>query len=102
VLLAPALWPETFSFVVREGLLAEVWVVASDLGVMRELIRSGENGQLVAPGDVEAWTSTLRQIARARPSAEAPPALTFQPMTPKEHGRAINAMYQEVLEAAPA
>lgn len=38
-------------------------VVASDLPVLREVLREGENALLVGPDDVEEWTSAIRRLA---------------------------------------
>jgi glycosyltransferase involved in cell wall biosynthesis len=37
-------------------------IVASDLGVLREILTDGENAILVAPNDVDAWVEAIRNI----------------------------------------
>jgi glycosyltransferase involved in cell wall biosynthesis len=51
VLVVPSLWWETFCLTIREGLMAGVPVVASDLGAMREALDGEEHGLLFRPGD---------------------------------------------------
>jgi glycosyltransferase involved in cell wall biosynthesis len=63
VLLMPALWHETYSFVIREAVLAGVPVISADMGGMRAAIEDGVNGLLLPPGDVEAWATAIRRLA---------------------------------------
>lgn len=47
VLLFPSQWPESFGLTVREALVRNKWVIATDLGGQAEAITSGENGTLI-------------------------------------------------------
>lgn len=49
-----------------ESMAAGVPVLAADLRVTRELIVSGEDGLLVAPGQTRAWTAALHQLLSDR------------------------------------
>lgn len=106
VLLIPTLWPETFSFVAREALLAGLWVLAADLGVMPELIQPGRNGELLPPRDAPAWTAALeRAAARLSSANEGPPDapapdLSFAPLTHAEYAAQMEMLY--VSAGAPA
>ena len=40
---------------------------ASRIGNLAEIVQDGENGQLVAPGDIEEWSRVLTDLAH-RPS----------------------------------
>lgn len=62
VVLAPQLGGESFGIVVAEAMAAGAAVVASDLPAFRRLLRDGECGVLVPPGDVGAWTSSLCEL----------------------------------------
>ncbi len=50
-LVVPSLWFEAFCLTLREGFLAGVPVIASDLGAMAEGIEDGATGLLFRPGD---------------------------------------------------
>ncbi len=54
-----------------EAMAAGLPVVASDLPAIREVIRDGENGVLVAPGDPEALAAGLRRVLSDPALAEA-------------------------------
>jgi glycosyltransferase involved in cell wall biosynthesis len=63
VLVVPSRWHETYSLVAREALLAGVPVIASALGALPEVVRHGDNGLLVPPGDAQALTEALERAA---------------------------------------
>lgn len=62
ILVVPSLWWETFCLTLREGLLAGVPVVASDLGAMREALDGEQNGLLFNPGDAEDLAGKLQAL----------------------------------------
>ena len=62
VLVVPSLWHETYCFTAREGIAAGVPVIASAMGALTELIDSGRNGLLLAPGDVAAWRAAIQRL----------------------------------------
>jgi len=63
VLLAPSRWKETFGLAVREALIRDIWVIASDGGGLAEDIRQGVNGNVLPfPPTVEA----LRKAVEGR------------------------------------
>ena len=47
VLLFPSQWKESFGLTVREALLRDVWVIATDAGGAAEDLRDGENATLI-------------------------------------------------------
>lgn len=53
---------EPFGRVVVEGMLARRPVIASDAGGVREIIRHGETGWLVPPGDPAALAAAVQQV----------------------------------------
>ena len=63
LLLMPALWHETYSFVTREAILAGVPLISADIGGMRAAIDNGVNGLLLPPGDVDAWAMAIHRFA---------------------------------------
>ncbi len=66
----PSLWAEPFGIVAAEGLMRGTAVVASDSGGLAEIVRHGETGLLVPPGDVDALAATLLAPLRDRALAE--------------------------------
>ncbi|MEM6392363.1 MAG: glycosyltransferase family 4 protein [Planctomycetota bacterium] len=54
--------PEPFGRVIVEGMLAGRPVVASRAGGAAEIVRDGETGLLVEPGDAEALAGALRRL----------------------------------------
>lgn len=69
VVLHTAVEAEPFGRVVVEGMLAGRPVVASDDGGVREILRAGESGWLVPPGDPAALAAAVRDVL-AMPAAE--------------------------------
>ena len=51
VLLFPSQWKESFGLTVREALLRDVWVIATDAGGAAEDITPGENGTVLPLSD---------------------------------------------------
>lgn len=47
VLVAPSIWPESFGLVTREAIMAGVWVIASDMGAIADIIINDSNGNVV-------------------------------------------------------
>lgn len=48
--------------VLSEAGAAEMPLVATDVGAVKEIVRDGVTGRLIAPGDVEALADALRQL----------------------------------------
>ncbi|MDQ7041458.1 MAG: glycosyltransferase family 4 protein [Rhodothermus sp.] len=67
--------PEPFGRVIVEGMLARRPVIATRGGGAVEIVRDGETGLLVPPGDVQALAAAIRHLldhpAQARQLAEA-------------------------------
>lgn len=66
VLAAPALWHEAFGLTVREALAAGRPVLVSRVGGLQDAVADGEQGYVLPPGDVPAWTAALRHLAATR------------------------------------
>ncbi|MEO6708597.1 MAG: glycosyltransferase, partial [Planctomycetota bacterium] len=62
VLVVPSIWWENAPFVIREAFAASRPVVASDTPALRESVRDGVDGLLVAPGDVAALCAALQRL----------------------------------------
>lgn len=63
-LVVPSLWLETGPLVVLEAQAAGLFILGSDRGGIAELVRNGEDGLLLPPRDVSAWTSAIENLAR--------------------------------------
>jgi glycosyltransferase involved in cell wall biosynthesis len=62
ILVVPSVWWESFCLTIREGLLAGVAVVASDLGAMREALDGERNGLLFRAGDPDDLAKKLARL----------------------------------------
>ncbi len=60
----PSLCHENSPTIIYESLQSGVPVIASDIGGVGELVRHGDNGLLVPPGDVAAWTQAIESFAQ--------------------------------------
>lgn len=60
ILLVPSTWCEAWGRVVSEAHISSIPVIASNIGGLPEAV--GPGGVLVPPGDVEAWSQTLRDM----------------------------------------
>lgn len=59
---APSTRNESFGMILLEALSSNLAIVASDLPGYREVLRGGEDGLLVAPGDAPAWADGLARL----------------------------------------
>ncbi len=66
----PSLWDEPFGNVTTEAMARGTAVVASDMGGQSDLVRDGETGYLVPPGDVDELSDRLGSIVDDRAVAE--------------------------------
>lgn len=64
VLVTPSLWHENTPFTVLEARMAGLPILASDLGGIAEVVRSGESGLLFAAGDVPAARAACAELVR--------------------------------------
>jgi glycosyltransferase involved in cell wall biosynthesis len=103
VLLIPALWPETFSIVTREAVLAGLPVLASRMGGIPDAIEHNVNGILLPPGDVRAWAEAMGRVAQNGNLVAALQRAQLQrgPLKSMEqHAAEIKEMYAEALAAS--
>ena len=62
VLLFPSQWKESFGLTVREALIRDVWVIATDSGGTVEDIIPGVNGQIFARNDIDGFKQAIIDI----------------------------------------
>lgn len=68
---APSLEPEAFGRTAVEPQIMGRPVLASDHGAFCETVIAGETGQLLAPGDIEAWQAGLAKLLALSPKDRA-------------------------------
>ena len=66
----PSIWAEPFGIVAAESMMTGTAVVASNSGGLRDIVRSGETGLLVEPGDSSTMGAALTQLLSNRDTAE--------------------------------
>ncbi len=66
----PSRWAESFGLVAAEAMMRGTAVVASKSDGLTEIVRSGQTGLLVTPGDVNALAQALLRLLRDRALAE--------------------------------
>lgn len=62
ILVVPSIWWETYCLTIREGLMAGIPVVASDLGALREALDGERDGLLFRPGDADHLKQRLTEL----------------------------------------
>ncbi|MCP9818838.1 glycosyltransferase family 4 protein [Synechococcus sp. Cruz-9H2] len=70
VQVVPSLWEEPFGLVAAEGLMRGTAVVASASGGLVDIIRHGETGLLVRPGDTGALSEAIINLLNDRNRCE--------------------------------
>jgi MoaA/NifB/PqqE/SkfB family radical SAM enzyme len=63
-LIVPSLWYENSPLVIHEAFLSGVFVIASHLGGIPELVQNGVNGFLFKPGDINDLRGKMLQFIR--------------------------------------
>ena len=101
VLLFPTQWKESFGLTVREAILRNVWVIATDAGGVSEDIIEGENGTII-PFDsgVEELSEAIKKVCLHYESISQDDIIDL----PKSHIRSfeeqkdeLTKMYQQLL-----
>jgi glycosyltransferase involved in cell wall biosynthesis len=100
LVVVPSLWSENAPFVIREAFAAGRAVVASDTPALRESVRHGEDGLLVAPGDVGALRAALLGCARDRGRLAALVAGVRPPRGIDEDACELLELYGELVASA--
>lgn len=100
LLVCPTLWAEPFGLTVIEGMGAGIPVIASNIGGPAELIKNGETGLLVRPGDVTALSEAIASCIMAPEHTERmgrQARKTFEDRyTPQAHAHALLQVFEEI------
>jgi glycosyltransferase involved in cell wall biosynthesis len=67
-LLVPSLWDDAAPRSVTEAFAAGVPVLASRIGGLPEIVRDGESGLLVTPGESDQWVAAVERLTDDRES----------------------------------
>jgi glycosyltransferase involved in cell wall biosynthesis len=96
-LIVPSLWPETSCLVVQEAFAAQVPVIASDIGALREKVRHGVDGLLFTVGNTTALRALLRELI-SHPCTLEELRCNIRPQkTMGEHAAEVEALYAQLL-----
>ena len=72
VLLFPSQWKESFGLTVREALVRDIWVIATDSGGTIEDIIPGKNGQVFARNDISGYRQAIIEAIKTPRSFDNP------------------------------
>jgi glycosyltransferase involved in cell wall biosynthesis len=64
-LVVPSVWQEPFGIVIPEAFSYGKAVIATSVGGIPEVVKDGETGILIPPGDVEVLAQTISRVARS-------------------------------------
>jgi glycosyltransferase involved in cell wall biosynthesis len=103
LLVLPSRLPEPFGMVLLEAMATGKPVIATDQGGPREIVRDGETGFLVPPGDptalAEAISTLAADAALRRQMGLAARARAVQRFSLTPYVAAVEALYQDLLRA---
>jgi glycosyltransferase involved in cell wall biosynthesis len=103
IVVVPSMWPEAFGLTCLEALASGRAVVASAVGGLPDLVRDGETGLLVPPGDSIALAAAVNRLAAdeqlRRRLGRAGRALAAD-YTMDRHVAAVLAAYRDALARA--
>jgi glycosyltransferase involved in cell wall biosynthesis len=99
LLLLPSECFEGFPVTLLEGLATGCPIAASDIGALGEVIRSGENGVLVPPGDPAALARAIQRLndgpAERERLSQAARATFVERFSPERACRALLSIYRD-------
>ena len=92
----PAIWPETFSIVIREANLLGLPVIASRIGGIPEAIREGDNGFLFEPRDREDLRRCMLRFVEAPSLIQEMASRMRSPKTMTDHALELIEIYRRI------
>jgi glycosyltransferase involved in cell wall biosynthesis len=98
VLCLPSLVPETFSLVLHEAAAAGVPALVSDLGAPGERVAQLGGGRVLPPGDVDAWTRAIAEVAAHPELLETWRAELPLPLRIEEEAFFYESLYRRLLQ----
>jgi glycosyltransferase involved in cell wall biosynthesis len=97
----PSLWYENQPFSITEAFAAGKPVIASDLGGMTELVKHGERGLLVPPGNVEFFADAMTWMAEhpqeAQKMGQRAKEYALQAHSADAHYKKLMQLYGQVM-----
>jgi glycosyltransferase involved in cell wall biosynthesis len=100
VLAIPALSDEVVGRYAARAMACGLPILASDLANLRAFVHRGENGLLVTPGSLDAWTEALQHAAGA-PNTRARWARTSRTLAIERYSwPAVAARFEELFQVA--
>jgi glycosyltransferase involved in cell wall biosynthesis len=100
--LAPSTWEETFGLVVVEAMMFGRPALAAAIGSFPDLVHSGHDGLLIAPGDPEALAGSVATLYRSAETASrlgaAARATYERRFRPEPNLELLEAIYDRVLK----
>jgi glycosyltransferase involved in cell wall biosynthesis len=97
--LLPSAW-ENFPHAVVEALAVGTPVIATAVGGVGEIVRDGENGLLVPPGDAAALAAAIRRLVHEDGLRERLAAAAAPSVEPLAEGRLLARVEEELIRAA--
>jgi glycosyltransferase involved in cell wall biosynthesis len=97
IVAVPALWYETYSFLVSEAFVAGAPVLASRLGPLADRVRDDVDGLLLPPGDVEAWRKALQSLLDSPAALGKLRAQVRPPDSLSLHADQLEALFRQIL-----
>ena len=98
----PSLWYENQPSCIMEAFAAGKPAIASDIGGMTELVKHGERGLLVPPGDISALAGAMERFSRqpgeAKKMGEAAYEYALKVHFPAIHYKNLMNIYKEILQ----
>jgi len=93
----PSSWMETGPLVVLEAQAAGVPVIGARRGGIAELVRDGDDGVLIEPDDVAAWSAAIAQFAVVRDQVARLRTGVRQPRNMADAAADMAALYDRLL-----